>query len=65
MPNAWYHPCSECGTSWHYDGESGTYNVEERKEEIELIPMLQAIGLHVITECPVHPGSDHDPFDCP
>ncbi len=33
--------------------------------EVDLIPTLQAIGLPVVTECPVHPGSDHDPFDCP
>jgi hypothetical protein len=31
----------------------------------ELVETLGAVGLHVVTKCPVHPDSDHDPFDCP
>ncbi|KKK53691.1 hypothetical protein LCGC14_3092260 [marine sediment metagenome] len=67
-----YPPCSGCGTIWRYVGtslEGVRYEVVRETPTPEsllgLVPTLQAVGLPVITECPIHPGSDHDPFDCP
>ena len=62
-----YSPCTECSAAWVYDGAAGSYAVDRfaGTPGLELIPTLQAVGLNIITECPVHPGSDHDLFDCP
>ena len=66
---AWYHPCPQCGTAWHYDVGGGVYRVEAVKP-LELIPTLQALGLDLIfpsepeTGCPYCGQSGHTKGSC-
>ncbi len=44
---------------WH-----ARHDLADEDDLAELVPTLTGLGFQVVTDCPVHPGADHDPFDC-
>ncbi|KKK57149.1 hypothetical protein LCGC14_3057420 [marine sediment metagenome] len=55
--------CLTCGVK----GEEirALWERNEQPPELDLVSTLEAVGLHVETDCPMHPDADHAPFECP